>query len=181
MARLILAFVVLMAGLVGIQRPVSACECPEDDGTPYLFGNSSATRVFRGQVAHIDWDNGSSDVHFSVQTVWKGPLEPETTVWTAAPSDQCGVDFVKGATYVVYVHENASWGERAHVSSCGPTRASTDEETYLLGFGPGTNVERPTVFGWGATIGLVAVGIVIATIMTVQIRRWRHASLDPDT
>lgn len=115
---------VFLAALVA--RPSHACNCPL---APVLETYKAATAVFAGRALEvIDEGEGILRTRFEVSRVWKGPLDPDASVYTYVNNGaNCGLNFIVGEEYLVYGMPESFWGlfveEGAlHEDGCGATK-----------------------------------------------------------
>ncbi len=146
--------------LVVAAARVEACTCAGGDPPCEAFGGSAA--VFVGTVTDItstprrapgegreaEW--ASRTVKFSVEEAFSGVEGAEAQVSTGLGGGDCGYEFVKGVSYVVYAYRRSGVGQRLGTGTCTRTRpalgASEDLE-YLRGLA-------------GAPAGVTVYGVV---------------------
>lgn len=123
----------LILGLAPSGHVALACSClpPPPPGQAM----QASIAVFDGtatRVEIVDPANPFPDrrVTFAVHTQWKGVTAGTFTVTTAADSALCGVNFLLGRRYIVYVTGGASGNQ---VNLCSRTAPYTAAEAAALG------------------------------------------------
>jgi hypothetical protein len=130
--------VVLLLLLTGsfhvLSQNVSAqCACPAVVRTPESEYRS-ASAVFVGVVTDILVSESSPDivsVRFTVQEAFKGVSGSEVVVQTGSTPEKCGVNFIKGESFLVY-----AFGPSLQTNLCSRTRktsAAGEDLAYLRG------------------------------------------------
>ena len=129
----------LAAALCALPASTIACTCAAPP-TPQA-GLDAAERVFLGVVERFEVDGPRRVATVRVGTVWKGPAEARLTVTTGGGDGDCGVHFVAGREYLVYVRHGAQG--RIETSTCTRTAWSKDAREDVRSLGPGTPVAGP--------------------------------------
>ena len=126
-----LLFAIAMLGcLATTQARLFACDCISP-ATPCVSAQN-AQAVFVGKVVEIvvvNLERGQSSppasrrVSFSVTETFRGSAKDAVAVYTGSGGGDCGYDFKKGKSYLVYAHQAIS-GELV-TSICARTREAT--------------------------------------------------------
>ena len=150
--------------------PAYACSCAAAPSA--LEGLAQASSTFSGRVIDIDAPAGYEPlrVRFDVETVWKGPVQPEIEVRTARDTAGCGFVFEKDVSYLVYAYEaDGALFTTLCSRSLSLDQAGEDLEALGLGTAP-AEPDSPT--SWP----LLAAGVVLAVAGAVLTLRTRHRS-----
>ena len=129
--KLKLLFVIAMfTCLATTQARLLACDCVSP-ASPCVSAQS-AYAVFVGRVVEIAdvtlergqrYPPASRRVSFAVAETFRGSVKDATAVYTGSGGGDCGYDFRRGKSYLVYAHR-ASTGELV-TGICARTREAT--------------------------------------------------------
>lgn len=181
--RIALAIALFAFGAAALVHPAQsayACSCmmPPPPGE----ARDQAQAVFSGVASFVQPGKDGVLVTFDVNQVWKGPSEPQLTLFTSANSASCGYEFTQGEEYIVYGFAQDGQLSTGLCSRTAPL-ASAGEDVTALGAGqapqaagePGASVPPPAepsagvpltplVIGGGAVV-LVALAAGAAVVL----------------
>ena len=167
----LLVLILLLTALIPA-APAYACSCAAPPSALDALAQASST--FSGRVIDIDAPAGYEPlrVRFEVETVWKGPIQPEIEVRTARDTAGCGFVFEKDVSYLVYAYEADG---ALFTTLCSRSLALDQAGEDLEALGLGTAPAGPdSLIGWP----LLAAGVVLFIAgagLTLRMRR-RSAS-----
>lgn len=142
----------LFAAALSFAGPCSTCRCVVPPPTPQS-ALESATAVFTGTVVSIRETTVSPEpgrwrparmVGFRVDGAWKGVSAPKVVVLTGMGGGDCGLDFDRGARYLVYAHAGADGKLSTGVCRRTAPAALASEDLRALG-NPERRWPRPNV------------------------------------
>lgn len=160
-----LGLIMTWASIAGNAWGCSCAELPESEH------QKIASAIFAGRVKSVtpllDWGRlgvRERQVHFAVDTVWKGTVDTEVTVVTGNGGGDCGYDFVPGR-YLVYA--TAYDDGMLHAGICSPTGPASPTSApagmgaggppvSIGGYGAGNRPSERRV--WPLAAGLLLVG-----------------------
>jgi hypothetical protein len=106
--------------------------------------------IFFGQASFVGigetGDTGPPDefVEFSVEGIWKGPVQRRLRVHTTDGDPHCAFRFILGKRYLVYArHEKIAYSNRYRTSACARTAKASHSLPDLAILGePGERLEE---------------------------------------
>ncbi|EXG83307.1 hypothetical protein [Saccharibacillus sacchari] len=151
---LMITVTTLGAGLTIAAKPAIACSCAMSDTNSSM---AYADRIFAGTVAErretppdLSGLRSSADpvyYVFEVDQAWKGEVYETTTLYSAAFSASCGMEFVQGEKYLVFAKQGNGMptttlcsGNEAYQGTTDPAAVKKLGEPIelLAGSSPGT-------------------------------------------
>lgn len=162
----ILVLILMVRAL--IPAPAYACSCAAPPSALYALAQSSAT--FSGRVIDIDSPSGYEPlrVRLEVETVWKGPVQPEIEIRTAQDSAGCGFFFERNVAYLVYAYEA---DDALFTNLCSRSLPLDQAGEDLAALGAGAAPAEPeSPIGWP----LLAAGVILVVAgaaLTLRRRR----------
>jgi hypothetical protein len=128
--------IVFLLGLASIAQTSEAKACSCMRLTP-AEGLSSSQAVFTGEAVAIEKNEatrfGGLEITLRVGEVWKGAIEEQVKVHTAASSAACGYTFVIGTKYLVYAFSNETDPMRVSLCSRTAPLENAKEDLDFLG------------------------------------------------
>jgi len=192
---LMIAVTMLGAGLTIAAKPAIACSCAISDTNSSI---AYADRIFAGTVAErretppdLSGLRSSADpvyYVFEVDQAWKGEVYETTTLYSAAFSASCGMEFVQGEKYLVFAKQGNGMptttlcsGNEAYQGTTDPAAVKKLGEPIelLSGSSPGTpggdwgTLDGASSLLWWAGGALVLLLTVFTAIKAVRANRRR--------
>ena len=148
---LLLLVTVFISSVVIAPSPAFACTCIQitDQTPPTKERIAEYDAVFLGTVLERQADQNGPVYTFQVTTSWKGVDKSQFTIQTGSGSGDCGVQFDKGKTYLVYAQGPAT-NNYLWTDICTPTKFVTEFGGTTIG-----NWFLVTIYILVLTIGLI--------------------------
>lgn len=177
---LLLALAMVLSLTALDARPAYACSCALPGSTEEAFRNSDA--VFAGEVVEIEelpmeregtttfMMHPLAPVTFDVKGAWKGVTDDPVVVHGQGPGANCGLDFDRGETYLVFARGGGG-DDPLQTDLCSATRQTSVETARNIFGPPATGLPEtggPTLsFLFGVSAACVAL-LMFGAILTRQ-------------
>ncbi len=123
--------VVLFALVAFVVLPSAArpCDCASAGSQCQAF--ASTPTVFVGRVVSVTATGSDIDAIFEVTQAYRGMAEKSAEILTFGPANDCGYQFKKGVSYLVYAVPDAATG-KLRTGACQRTRLLSEAKDEMV-------------------------------------------------